>query len=70
MDRSHGPHGAAGQSALITGADVVMPCHRNRQDGKGGPIHWECWLKDPDGYTVVLASPDGTAGPGLRADGT
>jgi hypothetical protein len=27
-----------------------------------GPNHWECWLRDPDGYTVVLASPDGTAG--------
>ncbi len=21
----------------------------------------ECWLRDPDGYTVVLASPDGSA---------
>jgi hypothetical protein len=29
----------------------------------GGPNHWELWLLDPDGYTVVLASPDGTAGP-------
>jgi ubiquinone/menaquinone biosynthesis C-methylase UbiE len=26
------------------------------------PNHWECWLRDPDGYTVVLASPDGSAG--------
>jgi hypothetical protein len=25
------------------------------------PNHWECWLRDPDGYTVVLASPDGSA---------
>ena len=25
------------------------------------PNHWEIWLRDPDGYTVVLASPDGTA---------
>jgi hypothetical protein len=23
--------------------------------------YWEIWLRDPDGYTVVLASPDGTA---------
>jgi len=24
--------------------------------------HRECWLRDPDGYTVVLASPDGDVG--------
>jgi catechol 2,3-dioxygenase-like lactoylglutathione lyase family enzyme len=35
---------------------------RNPADGNGGPNHWECWLRDPDGYTVVLASPDGSAG--------
>lgn len=42
-------------------AEVVIPRHRNPPDGDGGPNHWELWLKDPDGYTVVLASPDGTA---------
>jgi predicted enzyme related to lactoylglutathione lyase len=42
-------------------ATVVMPKHRNPPDGQGGPNHWECWLRDPDGYTVVLASPDGSA---------
>jgi hypothetical protein len=25
----------------------------------GGPDHREIWLRDPDGYLVVLASPDG-----------
>jgi hypothetical protein len=25
------------------------------------PQHHEVWLKDPDGYVVVLASPDGSA---------
>jgi catechol 2,3-dioxygenase-like lactoylglutathione lyase family enzyme len=45
-------------------ADVVMPRHRNPPSGSGGPNHWECWLRDPDGYVVVLASPDGTAGSG------
>ena len=45
-------------------ADVTMPRHRNPPSGGGGPNHWECWLRDPDGYVVVLASPDGTAGPG------
>jgi len=43
-------------------AEIVMPKHRNPPDGNGGPNHWECWLKDQDGYTVVLASPDGSAG--------
>jgi extradiol dioxygenase family protein len=42
-------------------AAVVMPRHRNPADGNGGPNHWEIWLRDPDGYKVVLASPDGSA---------
>jgi catechol 2,3-dioxygenase-like lactoylglutathione lyase family enzyme len=41
--------------------DVVMPRHRNPPDGSGGPNHWEFWVRDPDGYTIVLASPDGSA---------
>ena len=40
---------------------IIMPVHRNPPEGEGGPDHWECWLRDPDGYTVVLASPDGSA---------
>lgn len=43
-------------------ADVVKPKHRNPPTGPGGPNHWECWLRDPEGYTIVLASPDGSAG--------
>jgi len=27
----------------------------------GGPNHWEFWVKDLDGYVVVLSSPDGSA---------
>src|SRR6516162_4623140 len=42
-------------------AEVVLPRHRNPPAGDGGPNHWELWLHDPDGYGVVLASPDGTA---------
>jgi predicted enzyme related to lactoylglutathione lyase len=42
-------------------AEVVMPRHRNPPSGNGGPNHWEVWLRDPDGYVVVLASPDGSA---------
>jgi catechol 2,3-dioxygenase-like lactoylglutathione lyase family enzyme len=40
-------------------ADVVRPQHRNPPAGPGGPAHRELWLHDPDGYLVVLASPDG-----------
>jgi catechol 2,3-dioxygenase-like lactoylglutathione lyase family enzyme len=42
-------------------AEIVLPRHRNPPNGDGGPNHWEIWLRDPDGYKVVLASPDGTA---------
>jgi len=45
-------------------ADVLMPRHRNPPEGDGGPNHWEIWLRDPDHYKVVLASPDGTANGG------
>jgi catechol 2,3-dioxygenase-like lactoylglutathione lyase family enzyme len=48
--------------AMEMGVEVMLPRHRNPPDGNGGPNHWEIWLKDPDGYTVVLASPDGSAG--------
>lgn len=47
-------------------AEVLKPKHRNPPEGDGGPNHWECWLRDPDGYAIVLASPDGSAGRGGR----
>jgi predicted enzyme related to lactoylglutathione lyase len=44
------------------GAPVQQPPHRNPPEGQGnGPAHRELWIKDPDGYTVVIASPDGEA---------
>jgi catechol 2,3-dioxygenase-like lactoylglutathione lyase family enzyme len=43
-------------------AEMILPKHRNPPDGNGGPNHWECWLRDLDGYKVVIASPDGSAG--------
>ncbi|HSU33745.1 MAG TPA: VOC family protein [Bryobacteraceae bacterium] len=52
---------AAMARAEAMDAEVVLPKHRNPPFGDGGPNHWECWLRDPDGYTVVLASPDGSA---------
>lgn len=42
-------------------ASIVLPRYRNPPEGDGGPNHWEIWLRDPDRYLVVIASPDGTA---------
>jgi catechol 2,3-dioxygenase-like lactoylglutathione lyase family enzyme len=53
---------AAASRAEELGAEVVLARHRNPPEGDGGPNHWELWLRDPDGYIVVVASPDGTAG--------
>src|SRR4051812_17957539 len=36
------------------GALVVLDVHRNPNAD-----HRELWIRDPDGYTVVIASPDG-----------
>lgn len=51
---------AAGRAEALQ-AEIVLPRHRNPPNRDGGPNHWEIWLRDPDGYLVVLASPDGTA---------
>ena len=53
---------AALARAMEMNVEIVLPRHRNPPDGKGGPNHWECWMRDLDGYTVVIASPDGSAG--------
>ncbi len=49
------------QRAATMQVKTVIPRHRNPVDGEGGPNHWEYWVRDPDGYTVVVASPYGTA---------
>ena len=36
-------------------AEILKPRHRSEN------AHWEHWLRDPEGYTVVLASPHGSA---------
>jgi catechol 2,3-dioxygenase-like lactoylglutathione lyase family enzyme len=41
--------------------EIVLSRHRNPPEGDGGPNHWECWMRDLDGYTIVVASPYGTA---------
>jgi catechol 2,3-dioxygenase-like lactoylglutathione lyase family enzyme len=45
--------------AAVMSAEVERPPHRNPPEGPGGPAHRELWLRDPDGYLVVVASPDG-----------
>lgn len=53
---------AAVARATGMGAEVVLAPHRNPPEGQeGGPAHRELWLRDLDGYSVVLASPDGEA---------
>jgi predicted enzyme related to lactoylglutathione lyase len=48
--------------AAKLGAPIVRAPHRNPPEGQGnGPGHREVWITDPDGYTVVVASPDGEA---------
>ena len=43
-------------------AKIVLPPHRNPPPGEpGGPAHREVWLRDLDGYVVVVASADGEA---------
>jgi catechol 2,3-dioxygenase-like lactoylglutathione lyase family enzyme len=47
---------AAVERARTLGAEIVQAPHVNP-----APRHREIWLRDPDGYVVVLASPDGEA---------
>ena len=48
--------------AIHLNAEIVLGPFRNPPEGEpGGPAHREIWLRDLDGYLVVLASPDGEA---------
>ena len=44
------------EQARALGAHIVQEPHANPR-----PNHREMWLHDPDGYMVVIASPDGEA---------
>jgi catechol 2,3-dioxygenase-like lactoylglutathione lyase family enzyme len=48
---------AAVDRARGLGAEIVEDVHFNP-----APSHREIWLRDPDGYVVVIASPDGESG--------
>jgi len=48
---------AAVARARGLGAEIVEEPHVNPR-----PQHREIWLRDPNGYVVVIASPDGEAG--------
>ena len=56
------------QRAGEMNVEIVIHRHRNPPEGDGGPNHWECWMRDPDGYLVVVASPYGTADGSWRPD--
>ena len=56
------------QRSAEMSVDIIIPRHRNPPDGNGGPNHWECWMRDPDGYIVVVASPYGSADGAWRPD--
>ncbi|HVZ19049.1 MAG TPA: VOC family protein [Terriglobales bacterium] len=45
------------ESARALHAEIVLEPHVNPR-----PQHREMWLRDPDGYVVVIASRDGEAG--------
>jgi len=47
---------AAVERVRRLGARVILEPHVNP-----APQHREIWIEDPDGYVVVLASPDGEA---------
>lgn len=47
------------------GAEIIEEPHINP-----APRHREIWLRDPDGYVVVVASPDGECGSELRIEGS
>jgi hypothetical protein len=51
---------AAVERARRLDAEVIEDAHINPD-----PNQWEIWLRDPDGYVVVIAGPTGGAAPQL-----
>ena len=52
-----GDFDAVVERARALGAEIVLEPHVNPR-----PQHREIWLRDADGYVVVIASPDGERG--------
>ena len=52
---------AAVDRALALNAEILEPPHVNRN-----ARHRECWLRDPDGYVVVLAGAYGDVGEAMQ----
>ena len=42
-------------AAVRRAADMKVTTIKERHLSENG--NWECWMRDPDGYTVVLTSP-------------
>jgi catechol 2,3-dioxygenase-like lactoylglutathione lyase family enzyme len=53
-----GDFDSAVERARGLGAEIILEPHVNP-----APRHREVWLRDADGYVVVIASPDGESGP-------
>jgi hypothetical protein len=51
------PKAGAKAKSGASGAVLIEEPHVNP-----APRHREIWIRDPDGYVVVIASPDGEAG--------
>ncbi|HTT83871.1 MAG TPA: VOC family protein [Rhizomicrobium sp.] len=52
-----GDFGAAAARARVLGAEIILEPHINP-----APNHREIWLRDADGYVVVISSRDGDVG--------
>jgi catechol 2,3-dioxygenase-like lactoylglutathione lyase family enzyme len=53
-----GDFDAVVERALGLGVEIIQEAHFNP-----APLHREIWLRDTDGYVVVIASPDGESAP-------
>jgi len=47
------------EAAVTRSAELKAECLKPRHRTENA--HYECWLRDPEGYTIVLASPLGSA---------
>jgi len=59
----HSAHGGTEYERLVSNGVLILQLHRFDVEHHHGAIGdpGEIWVRDPDGYTVVLASPDGSA---------